>query len=78
VEVAAAFGLVMDAGDEVGKAKAEKLGNNIIILDETETKRWKDTANPIIEDWIADMDKKQIDGKALVEEAQALVEKYSN
>ena len=77
LEVAAAFGRAMDDGDKIGKAKAEKLGNNIITLDDAETQRWKDTATPIIEEWIADMKKKNIDGKALVEDARALVEKYS-
>ncbi|MGF1623006.1 MAG: TRAP transporter substrate-binding protein [Rhodomicrobiaceae bacterium] len=78
LEVAAAFGRAMDGGDTVGKAKTEELGNNIITLDDAETQRWKDTAAPIIDEWIADMDKKNIDGKALVEDARALVEKYSN
>ena len=77
IEAAAYFGRAMDAGDVAGKAIAEKLGNNIIVLDEAETKRWKDTAAPLIEAWEAEMTAKGKDGKALVEEANALVEKYS-
>ena len=77
METAAFFGRVMDEGDAVGKAIAEKLGNNIIVLDEAETQRWKDAAEPLIEGWEVEMDAKGKDGKALVEEARSLVEKYS-
>lgn len=77
IETAAFFGRVMDEGDLVGKAIAEKLGNNIIVLDDAETQRWKDAAAPIIEGWEAEMSGKGKDGKALVTEASALIEKYS-
>ena len=77
METAAFFGRVMDEGDAAGKAIAEKLGNNIIVLDEAETQRWKDAAEPLIEGWEAEMDGKGKDGKALVEEARSLVDKYS-
>lgn len=77
-EVAAAmFGRAMDEGDKAGKAIAEKLGNNIITLDEAETQRWKDTAEPLIQAWIDEMSAKGLDAKMLVEEARALVEKHS-
>ncbi len=77
IETAAMMGRVMDEGDVAGKAIAEKLGNNIIVLDEAETQRWKDTAAPLIEAWEAEMTAKGMDGKALVEEARALVAKNS-
>jgi len=77
IETAAFFGRVMDEGDVAGKAIADKLGNNIIVLDEAETQRWKDTAAPLIEAWAVEMDAKGKDGQALVEEARALVEKHS-
>ncbi|MDP3898701.1 MAG: TRAP transporter substrate-binding protein [Mesorhizobium sp.] len=77
IEAAAYFGKAMDQGDLAGKAIAEKLGNNIITLDEAETKRWKDAAAPLIEAWEAEITAKGKDGKALVQEATALIEKYS-
>lgn len=76
-EVAALFGSAMDGGDKLGVAMATKLGNNIITLDEAETARWKGAAAPVVEGWIAEMKAKNIDGQALVDDAQALVEKYS-
>ena len=70
------MGRVMDEGDKVGLGIATKLGNNIVTLDEAETQRWKDTAAPLIEQWEAEMTGKGLDGKALVEEARALIEKH--
>ncbi len=77
IETAAMFGRAMDEGDIAGKGIAEKLGNNIIVLDEAETQRWKDTAAPLVAAWEAEMTAKGKDGKALVEEARALVDKHS-
>src|SRR5690554_5612735 len=58
IETAAMFGRVMDEGDVGGRKIAEDLGNNIITLDEAETKRWKDTAAPLIDAWIEEMGSK--------------------
>lgn len=56
---------------------AADLGNNIITLDEQQVAEWEAAAAPIVDEWIADMDKKGIDGQALVDEARALIEKYT-
>lgn len=73
VETARAFGAAMDAGDAVGLKIAQDAGNNIITLDEAETQRWKDAAQPTIDKWYADSTAAGFDGKALHEAAQALV-----
>ncbi|CAG0948368.1 MAG: TRAP transporter substrate-binding protein [Rhizobiaceae bacterium] len=77
IETAAMMGRVMDEGDKIGLAIAQKAGNNIITLDEAETQRWKDTAAPLVEAWEAEMAGKGIDGKALVAEARAVIEKHT-
>jgi TRAP-type C4-dicarboxylate transport system substrate-binding protein len=77
IETAAFFGRVMDQGDQVGLKIAQDRGNNIITLDEAETQRWKDAASPVIDAWIEEMNGKGLDGKALVEEARALIAKES-
>jgi TRAP-type C4-dicarboxylate transport system substrate-binding protein len=73
VEVARAFGTAMDEGDVRGLKIATDLGNNVVTLDEAETKRWKAAAQPTIDQWFADMQKLGVDGKALYEKAKALV-----
>jgi TRAP-type C4-dicarboxylate transport system substrate-binding protein len=71
------LGEAMDAGDAEGLAIAEASDNQIITLDEAETARWREAAQPVIDAWIEEMDAASVDGAALVEEARALVEKYS-
>jgi TRAP-type transport system periplasmic protein len=73
VETARVFGAVMDAGDSVGLKIALEAGNNIIQLDEAETTRWQEAAQPTIDQWYTDMEAAGIDGKALHEQATALV-----
>ena len=53
------------------------LGNNIITLDAAQTQEWRDLSQPVYEEWIADMDSKGKDGQALLDEARALIAKYS-
>jgi TRAP-type C4-dicarboxylate transport system substrate-binding protein len=77
IETAAMFGRVMDEGDAAGLKIAQDRKNNIITLDEAETKRWKDTAAPLVDAWIAEMSGKGLDAKAMVEEARALIAKHS-
>jgi TRAP-type C4-dicarboxylate transport system substrate-binding protein len=78
-QMAAAWaGRAMDSGDVSGRKKAMEAGNNIIVVDETETQRWREAAAPVVDKWIAEMNGKGIDGAMLVEDARALVEKYAS
>jgi TRAP-type C4-dicarboxylate transport system substrate-binding protein len=72
-----AGGTMADA-DGPARKKAVDLGNNIITLDAEQTAVWKDASQSISAAWVADMDSKGIDGQALLDEAQMLIEKYSN
>ena len=64
--------------DAPGKKIAEDAGNTIVVLDEAEVARWQQAAMPVVDRWVAEMDKKGIDGKALIEEAQGLIKKYES
>lgn len=77
IGAAALFGKAMDGGDAFGKSIAEKAGNNIIALDEAETQRWRDTATPLIDAWVAEMDGKGLDGKGMIAYAQEMMKKHS-
>jgi TRAP-type C4-dicarboxylate transport system substrate-binding protein len=70
-------GKVQNDGDIPGLAAAEKRGNAIVTLDAAETARWKKAAEPAIEEWIAEMKAKNIDGAALVADWRALMTKYA-
>lgn len=68
---------MMKQGDEPGEAIAIKANNNIIKLDEAETERWKAAAKPVIDRWVTQMNDNSIDGAALIEEANSLIDKHS-
>ena len=63
--------------DGPAREKAAAAGNNIITLNDEEVAKWRVAAQPVYDKWIADMDSKGIDGKALIAEAQDLIKKYS-
>ncbi len=75
--VAALMGEAMAGGDVQGEQAARARGNQIILLDEAETKRWEAAAQPVVEAWIAEMKDRGVDGAALVADAKALIAKYS-
>ncbi|WP_372656727.1 TRAP transporter substrate-binding protein [Hydrogenophaga sp.] len=77
IQTAAMFGRAMDEGDKVGRALAEKAGNNIVALSAAETQRWRRTASVVEADWVAEMKSKNVDGVKLAAEARALVAKYT-
>ena len=68
----------MDAGDKVGHGVAEKLGYNIITLDDAETRRWRDAAQPVIDNWVKSADAAGIDGTVLYRDAVGLVQQYGS
>ncbi|HOV04816.1 MAG TPA: TRAP transporter substrate-binding protein [Hyphomicrobiales bacterium] len=74
---AAEIGRIMDAADVPSIEIAAKRGNEIVTLDEAETARFKAASDKVAEDWIAEMDKKGIDGRALYDDARALIAKYA-
>ncbi len=63
--------------DAPARKKAADAGNNIITLDEAQTAEWRKLAQPIYDEWVADMKSKGLDGQALIDEARMLIEKYS-
>jgi TRAP-type transport system periplasmic protein len=75
-EVLSAFAAqVMWGYDAPARQIAVDRGNNIVTLDEAEVARWKEKAQPVIDRWIADMETKGIDGKALIQQAKDLIVK---
>ena len=52
-------------------------GNNVITLDAEQTAQWRAASQPIYDAWVADMNSKGIDGQALIDEAQALIQEYT-
>ncbi|MGD9862672.1 MAG: TRAP transporter substrate-binding protein [Pseudodonghicola sp.] len=65
--------------DSDGPARqvAVDMGNDIITISEADTAEWRAAAQPVYDEWVADVKTKGLDGQALIDEAQALIEKYT-
>ena len=70
-------GKTMEALDAGGRAIAEDLGNNIIVLNDDQVAEWRAASDSTTAEWVAEMDAKGLDGTGLLAEAQALIAKYS-
>ncbi len=71
-----AGGTQADADGPSRKLAADR-GNNIVTVSGAELEAWKSAAQPIYDEWVADMKSKNIDGQALLDEARSLMEQYS-
>jgi len=63
-------------GDAPGRAIAVGNGTKVTELDTAEVARWKAAAQPVIEQWVAEVGKRGIDGNAAIAQANALIDKY--
>jgi TRAP-type C4-dicarboxylate transport system substrate-binding protein len=77
LEASGEAGRVMDAGDPPARQVAVDRNNDIVTLNEKETERWREAAKAVEQAWIAEMEARDIDAKALVQDARDLVAKYS-
>jgi TRAP-type transport system periplasmic protein len=77
IETSKWAGKVQNDGDIPGFEAAKKRGNAIVTLDPAETARWRKTAEPVVEAWIAEMKAKNIDGRVLVDDARAMIAKVA-
>ena len=69
---------IWDVAENLGTAKAAQSGELIVMSAEETAKLRVMTEKPVTDHWISEMNEKGIDGVALVEEARALLAKYSN
>ncbi len=77
LEFSAFAGRQMQADDAPGRASAVKMGNNIITLSPAQVADWRKASQGTIKDWVADMDKKGMDGTGLLKRARDLIAKFS-
>ena len=70
------IGRIWDDSQAVGRKAAQDRGNTIITLSTAETDNWIKASAPIYDEWVADMDKRGLNGKALLQDARDLLAKY--
>jgi len=68
---------VWDDAEKPGLAKAKETGEIITMPEDEVAKLRAKVEQPVIDRWVAEMNKKGVDGQALVEEARSLIEKYN-
>lgn len=78
IEVARAFGQVMDGADQAGIDLAQQARNHIVTLDEAETRRWQEAAQATRQSWFKEVQQRGIDGPRLAEEARRLIDKHAS
>jgi len=73
-ETSAWIGKVFGEADIPGRKLSEK--NTFNIITGAEIENWKKAAQPVIDDWVKDVTAKGANGKALLESARGLIDKY--
>ncbi|MCR9126836.1 MAG: TRAP transporter substrate-binding protein [Rhodobacteraceae bacterium] len=63
--------------DGPARALAVANGNNIVTISAAEAMEWETLAKPVYDNWIADLESKGIDARALIDEARALMAAYA-
>ena len=72
------FGREFDRYNDQAKAKVKEMkAKEIIQLSPSEVARWKQITSPVWGRWLADMEAKGLPGKAVLDEAERLLEKYT-
>jgi TRAP-type C4-dicarboxylate transport system substrate-binding protein len=67
-------GRILTEADAPGRQLASR--NPINTIPAAELENWKRAAQPVIDGWVKDVTAKGADGKALLEQARALIAKY--
>ncbi|QUJ75817.1 TRAP transporter substrate-binding protein [Sulfitobacter albidus] len=72
-----AGGTMQDA-DAPARQAAVDAGNTITTVSGDAVEAWRTAAQPVYDEWLADMESKGIDGQALIDEAKSLMDAYEN
>jgi TRAP-type C4-dicarboxylate transport system substrate-binding protein len=77
-ELSAFLGSTQEGNDVPGRrAFVETPGSTITQIPAAEVDRWKKATDNLDDEWVADMNKRGFNGKAMLEDARALVQRYS-
>lgn len=66
-------GQAMDDVDKVGLDIARRSGNAVVEIDDAAKARWQAASQPVVDNWIAEMNRKGLDGVGLVIKARAAI-----
>ena len=72
------IGKKFEEADVSGRKSAVAHGNTFNTIPAAELEKWKVAAQPVIDDWVKDVTAKGANGKALLDSARSLIEKYKH
>lgn len=70
------IGHAFDVGETPGLKLANARKNTFTKVSAEEAARWRATVQPVVDEWVAEMNKAGKDGAALLKDANALLDKY--
>ena len=70
------IGKIWDGTTEVGKKLARDAGGVFDTLSPAEYDRWQKACEPVVKEWIGEMNARGANGQALYDDARALIKKY--
>lgn len=76
IELAGHIGRLFDESEQVGRQVAVEHGNDFYTLTKEETSHWQDGMQPVIDQWIEDMNDEGYDAERLLNKARDLISKY--
>jgi TRAP-type transport system periplasmic protein len=77
MNIAKQIGVAFDKADLEGQALGKERGNTFYTLPADEVQRWQEATQPVIDTWVANMDKQGHDGKKMLATVRELIKKYS-
>jgi len=70
------IGKIWDGSQAAGRKAAQDRGNTFYMIPASELDNWVKASAPLYDEWVADMDKRGNNGKAMLGEARELLVKY--
>jgi TRAP-type transport system periplasmic protein len=70
------IGKAWDDSAPAGRKSAEERNNTFYTVPASELANWRAASAGLYDEWVADADKRGVDGKALLSQAQGLIKKY--
>jgi TRAP-type C4-dicarboxylate transport system substrate-binding protein len=70
------IGKIWDNSQAAGRKAAQDRGNTLYTIPSSELDNWVKASAPLYTDWIADMDKRGLNGQQMLQEARDLLVKY--
>ena len=71
-----AIGKIWDGSQAAGRKAAQDRGNTFYTIPASELDNWVKASDPLYTDWVADMDKRGLNGKQMLQDAKDLLAKY--